>query len=452
MSFQYDLQTLKEAILFNTVEVLPSSSQQLDQEIHTLIDNANQTGEPIRHYIGFEISGQIHIGTGIMSALKIKKLQETGVKCSLFLADYHTYLNGKLDGKMETIRRVATDYFAPIMLKCCEVVGCEVEEIDLILAENEYEKKVNQHSYFSFYLKIAKELTLSRVLKSVSVTGKTAGDGVDFGTLCYPVMQVADAFFMQTHLVHAGLDQRKCHVLMRETAPKLDENCSLKIGKKPVKPIAIHHSLLLGLGVEIKKVEEILSSENKDDKDNLKEGLKMSKSKPDSAIWVHDSFEEILRKLKKAYCPMVPWNEDNGPEILKRKKELELQRKLNENIMSPDDIYFNQIFLKNQLEEEFPIFKDFIKFQKEYNPILNWSKKMIFPAGRILEIKRLKEDGGDKIYTDYESLEYDYVFEKLQPKYLKIAVARCLADWFLPIWEFVQSKPEILELVKNARK
>ena len=29
----------------------------------------------------------------------------------------------------------------------------------------------------------------------------------------------------------------------------------------------------------------------------------MSKSKPDSAIFVHDSPEEIKRKLKKAHCP-----------------------------------------------------------------------------------------------------------------------------------------------------
>jgi tyrosyl-tRNA synthetase len=29
----------------------------------------------------------------------------------------------------------------------------------------------------------------------------------------------------------------------------------------------------------------------------------MSKSKPESAIFIHDSPDEIERKLKKAYCP-----------------------------------------------------------------------------------------------------------------------------------------------------
>ena len=501
MSFQYDFQTLKEAILFNTVEVLPSNNEQLDQEIHTLVDNANSSGEPIRHYIGFEISGQIHIGTGIMSALKIKKLQDAGVKCNLFLADYHTYLNEKLDGKMETIRQVANDYFGPVMLKCCEIVGCNVAEIDLVLAEKEYEKKPNGHNYLSFYLKIAKEITLSRVLKSVSVMGKSAGESVDFGTLCYPIMQVADAFFMQTHLVHAGLDQRKCHVLMRETATKLDENYSLKIGQKQIKPIAIHHSLLLGIdkpvGGDFKLEDfdnksptlerslEILSNEsqeitleneqkilehdetvirdvialNLEAQNKAKEVNKMSKSKPDSAIWVHDSFDEILRKLKKAYCPM--------PEAeLSEKLKLEIVDLQTKNpsfalilqssgleITTQSEQNYQMRIIQNfyQQIQKSPIYGQ-IKAQQEWNPMLDWCKKMIFPGQKFLEVKRPERFGGDKVYENFESLELDYFVGNLHPLDLKTAVTRCLADWFLPIWEFVQSKPEILELVKNARK
>ena len=37
----------------------------------------------------------------------------------------------------------------------------------------------------------------------------------------------------------------------------------------------------------------------------------MSKSKPDSAIFMEDSPEEVVRKIKKAYCP--PGVIDNNP-------------------------------------------------------------------------------------------------------------------------------------------
>ena len=509
MSFHYDFATLKDAILFNSVEILPGNMAQLDSEIHALIDNANQSGQPIRHYIGFEISGQIHIGTGIMSALKIKKLQNAGVKCSIFLADYHTWLNGKLDGKIETIRSVATDYFAPIMLKSCEIVGCEVDKIDIILAENEYGKVKNGQSYFSFYLKIAKELTLSRILKSVSVMGKSAGDSVDFGTLCYPVMQVTDAFWMQTHLVHAGMDQRKCHVLMRETASKLDGDFELKIGNQKIKPLAIHHALLLGLEKPVagnftldeletksptlerslhiltqsKSESKNENSENKGEiilengflehdetltkdlvqisqeaQNKAKEVNKMSKSKPDSAIWVHDSHGEILRKLKKAYCPM--------PEIdLVEKLKLEI----NESQKNGENPQLNsianlQITDQNELELQTKIVKKMldkitnsqsyqsIKSQQEWNPMLDWAKKMIFPGGKTVKVERPEKFGGNVEYLNYEMLEMDYFLGNLHPMDLKSGIASCLADWFEPICEFVNGKPEILELVKNAKK
>jgi tyrosyl-tRNA synthetase len=439
----YDFHTLKEAILFNTQEVLPNNPDQLDQEIRALIQAANDSGEQIRHYIGFEISGQIHIGTGIASALKIKKLQDAGVKCSIFLADYHTYLNNKLDGKFETIRKVATEYFGPVMMLCCDAVGCDVEDIDLVLAKNLYETTRNGQNYWTFDMKIGKELSLNRVLKSISIMGKEAGDNVEFGTLRYPVMQVTDAFFMQTHLVHAGLDQRKCHVLMRETAPKLDDDFALRLGKIKVKPIAIHHSLLLALAkpqdaviethdlsiteqqnllylqqevaqsgtVNLSDIDETVAKTTLDlitqHHTKTVEVNKMSKSKPDGAVWVHDTPEEIMRKLKKAYCPMPRPDEQSTDEIAQ---------------------------------------------EQLWNPILDWTQKMIFPAGRPITIERKEEWGGNATYQDFGSLKADYFTGKIHPMDLKNAVGKNLADWFAPIRKWAEENDEAVSLVRDLRK
>lgn len=401
----YDVHTLKIAILFNTQEVLPNDPAQLDQELVLLVNAANSSGEPIRHYIGFEISGQIHIGTGIASALKIKKLQAAGVKCSLYLADYHTFLNNKLDGQLETIRRVAREYFGPVMLQCCAVVGCNVDEIELLYAEELYSTKRRGQSYWDFDMRVGKELTLNRVLKSISVMGKVAGDGVIFGTLRYPVMQVADAFFMQTHLVQAGLDQRKCHVLMRETAPKLAGDFALKLGNQTVKPIAIHHSLLLGL--EKPQFEAADLDSNQEVKNQVQEVAKMSKSKPDSALWVHDNYDEIYRKLKNAYCPMPRPAEQT---------------------------------------------MDQITAEQDWNPLLNWCRNMIFPAGQTIQIERQEQWGGNIEYTTYEQLETDYFTGKLHPMDLKTGVAKTLTNWFTPIRTWVETNPTGLEFLKAVKK
>jgi tyrosyl-tRNA synthetase len=421
----YELEKLKSAVKWNAVEVIPNDDTQLDLELGKLIELAEKSGEPIRHYIGFEISGQIHIGTGIMSALKIKKLQDAGVKCTVWLADYHTWLNEKLDGNIETIRQVAREYFMPVMMECCRVVGCNVEEIDFLFAEEEYDKKLGNQSFWTIDMKVGKSLTLSRVLKSISVTGKSAGEDVNFGTLRYAPMQVADCFFLQAHIVHAGMDQRKCHVLMREVTNKLDYETNLKLGGKPVKPIAVHHGLLLGLersAILVAKSEnqqdevteiDISSGVNKSaiyaiklerlvEQGETKEQVinevgKMSKSKPNSCIFVEDLPEDIENKIKKGYCPL--------PDV-----------------------------------------------DTKFNPVLNWIEMMIFPAGKSVNVVRKVEYGGNKTYHDFASLQADYLSGALHPGDLKPAVAQCLIDWFDPIREYINKNPEGLEFLKSLTK
>jgi len=386
------LEKLKQAILADTVEILPGDEKQLEGEIQTLIENAEKSGQPIRHYIGFEISGQLHLGTGMMTALKIKKLQEAGVKCSIYMANYHTWLNKKLDGQMDTILTVKKNYFQPAFQKCLEVAGCRVDEIDFLGGEELYQIEKNFNGkklkYLDFMMKVALNLTLKRVNKSITITGKKEGDAVPFGLMCYPPMQVADAFFMQTHLVHAGLDQRKCHVLMREVAGQLDEGFELKIGSEKIKPIAIHHPLLLSLTVDPKTGTGRMNAND--------ESLKMSKSKAGSAVWVHDGLEEISKKLKKAYCPQ-PREEQT-------------------------------------LEEA--------QAEQQFNPILDWWKKLLFPMNFILELKRPGKYGGDKTYTNFESLQADYFDRKIHPMDLKNGTAETLAKWLKPIYDW---KEELLK-------
>lgn len=399
---KYNLQKLKKALLEGSQEILPEEEAKLEKELAVLIENIEKSNQKIYHYIGFEISGQVHIGTGIVSALKIKQLTDCGVQCHIFLADYHTWINNKLDGKIQTARKVAKDYFAPVMLKCMEIVGCDMNLVKILYAQEEYAqtKNINDQnlSFFDFDLAIAKKLTLSRVLKSISITGKKEGEAVDFATLRYPSMQVADAFFLNMHIVHAGMDQRKAHVLMREVASKLENAFTLKAGTSSLKPIAVHHELLLSLA----------KPTNRDTQERMRdewyEDNKMSKSKPDSAIFVHDSPEDIIRKIKNAYCPVVDKN-------LSEKENLDLQKS---------------------------------------NPLLDWCKKLIFKANKTLVVNRPKFD--DYIeFTNYKDLENSYLQGNLHPLDLKMAVAQVLIDWFTPIRQFIQENPRGLEFLRSVK-
>jgi tyrosyl-tRNA synthetase len=110
----------------------------------------------------------------------------------------------------------------------------------------------------------------------------------DLSKLFYPTMQVSDIFYLKIDVAYGGMDQRHAHMLARDVSKKLN--------RKP--PVAIHTPILTGLqaGSRMDPIE-----------------VKMSKSKPDSMISIHDSPEIVKRKMKKAYCPE---KQINGNPIL----------------------------------------------------------------------------------------------------------------------------------------
>src|SRR5258707_1826916 len=50
-------------------------------------------GLPLRHYIGLEISGRLHVGTGLACMQKVRDLQMAVVDCTIFLAAWDTRIN-----------------------------------------------------------------------------------------------------------------------------------------------------------------------------------------------------------------------------------------------------------------------------------------------------------------------------------------------------------------------
>src|SRR5512135_3487048 len=58
-------------------------------------------------YNGFEPSGLVHLGTGVICAYKMKDLTEAGVHFKAYLSTWHAWLNNKLGGDLALIRKAA---------------------------------------------------------------------------------------------------------------------------------------------------------------------------------------------------------------------------------------------------------------------------------------------------------------------------------------------------------
>ena len=338
----------------------PTQEMVTEEELRSLFESDSHPS----HYIGFEISGFAHIGTGLSTALKVRDLLSAGCKPTIFLADYHTWINGKLGGDLEKIQSVAEGYFK----HCFIALGLPENKVNYVLASRMYNDE-----YWKLVLDISRNTTLNRMLRCITIMGRKETDSTSSASVLYPAMQAADIFTLGARIAHSGMDQRKVHMLAREIAPKLGFE----------KPVALHSRLLPGLqGIDRMNPTE----------DQVIDA-KMSKSKPDSAIFVHEPESEILRKIKKAYCP----------------------EKITDG-----------------------------------NPLIEYAENLVL-RDRPLKVERPEKFGGDVIFTTPQELRTAYSSGALHPMDLKNAVGRELAEMLRPVREHFEKNPHYLKELESMK-
>lgn len=130
----------------------------------------------------------------------------------------------------------------------------------------------------------------------------------------------------------------------------------------------------------------------------LKKGQeKMSKSDPDSAIFMEDTAADVKRKINKGYCP--------------------------EQIV-------------------------------ENNPIIDYARYIILPAqenGWEIQIKKDNETI-NKVYTNYEELEKDYLSGFLHPGDLKPAVTAAINKLLQPVRDHFTNDPYARSLLETIKR
>jgi tyrosyl-tRNA synthetase len=333
----------------NAVEVVT------EDELKTLLE---RTEKP-KAYIGFEPSGLMHIGQGVIQTSKIKDIVEAGFDFTVLLANWHAYINDKLDSNMENITTCGR-----YVEDCFTAVGVDKSKVRYAFGD----ELVDDKEYWGKVLRISKNSSIARIKRAMTIMGRKEEEAeLDASKLIYPAMQVADIFELDLDLALGGLDQRHAHMLARDVSPKL--------GMKKV--VAVHTPLLSSLQGGGRMDFE----------------LKMSKSKPQTCIFLHDNHEEIESKIGKAFCP------------------------------------------PNQLEG---------------NPIIETWQYILFDVfrDRELKIERDPKHGGDVPLKSYEDLKEIYTSGQLHPMDLKAATIGYLEEILSPVRKYFESHSENLEKVK----
>jgi len=340
------------------------------------------TPEDLRHlleteehpiaYNGWEPSGLVHLGTGLVCVYKIKDFIEAGIRYKAYLSTWHGWLNNKLGGDLKLIRKAA-ELFKHSWI----ALGVPPEKVEFIYSDELYD----DIDYWAKVVMVSKNLSIARVTRTLEIAGRKESEARRVSDFLYTPMQVADIFHMEVKICQLGMDQRKANVVARELGERLGY----------WKPVCVHHSYLQGLTkppvwpIPKEQEREILSS------------IKMSKSKPESCIFIYDSPEDIKRKISNAFCP---------------------------------------------------------EKTVEYNPVMEICKFIIFREKKAFTIDRPAKYGGKVEFTSLKELAHAYASGNLHPADLKNGVAQELAEILEPVRRYFANNKEAmtcLNAVKNTQ-
>lgn len=297
-------------------------------------------------YDGFEPSGRMHIAQGLLKTNFVNNMTKCGYTFIFWVADWFAFLNHKMGGDLEKIKNVGR-----YMIEVWKASGMNMDRVVFLWASEEFSKHGDE--YWARVLDISTKNSLKRITRCTQIMGRGDKD-LSASQIFYPCMQAADIFFLGVDTCQLGMDQKKVNMLAKEYADD---------AKLP-KPSVLSHPMVPGL----KRGQE-----------------KMSKSMPDTAIFMEDSEEDVARKIKGAYCPeAVEYSKEIKEKIAKFEET---------NKVKCDPV--NEMAIKNVA-----------------NPVLSYFRLIVADAVGQIQVN-------DKSYNNFLELEDDYVNGNIHPVVLK---------------------------------
>lgn len=343
-----------------------------EEELKGLLEK----GEEIVAYDGFEPSGQIHIAQGLLRAINVNKMIKAGVRFKMWVADWHALANNKMGGDLEKIKTVGR-YFIEVW----RASGMDLSRVEFLWASD----MAKNPEYWKLVVQVGRSNALRRFIRTAEMMGRQESlDNLTGANIIYSCMQVADIFMLGAQITQLGMDQRKLNMLAREIGPQLGF----------WKPVVVSHHMLMGLQKKQAVSEEIESNA-------IQRAIerKMSKSNPDSAIFMTDTTEDIKRKINKAYC---------------------------------------------------------LEGDTKDNPVLEYCKYIIFESFDRLGIhsftvERPEKFGGNVTFNTYSDLEKAFENKQLHPQDLKQTVVGYLDALLKPVRTHFEENSQAKELLEKVR-
>lgn len=213
---------------------------------------------------GIQPTGSMHIGSYIGAVSQWKELQETN-ECLFFVADLHAL----------TVPQDPKNFPVQVMQTAVELIACGLDPEKCIIF---IQSEIKEHTELCWLLNTITPLGELERMTQYKDKSKQFKDSINAGLLNYPILQAADILLYQIDSVPVGEDQKQHLELTKTLARKFNQ----KFGKT----FKVPEPLILETGAKIMSLQ------------NPKK--KMSKSQPESCLFLFDEPEVIKKKVMSA--------------------------------------------------------------------------------------------------------------------------------------------------------
>lgn len=213
---------------------------------------------------GIQPTGSIHIGSYIGAISQWKELQEMG-ECIFFIADLHAL----------TLPRDPRTFQKEVLESATELLASGLDPEKCIIF---IQSQIKEHTELTWFLNTITPVGELERMIQYKEKARQFKRRVNIGLLDYPVLQAADILLYQTDSVPVGKDQIQ-HLELTKTIAR-------KFNQRYGKTFKVPEALTLDKGAKIMSLN------------NPKK--KMSKSAPQTCLYLFDEPGEIRKKIMSA--------------------------------------------------------------------------------------------------------------------------------------------------------
>ena len=384
-----------------------------ESELHALLlrhvrpNTDATTKQPSRSiilYDGFEPSGRMHIAQGVYKAVNVNKCTQpllasaTGATATtappptfvFYVADWFALMNDKMGGDLDKIQTVG-HYLQEVW----QAAGMNLQHVQFCWASHEVTAQAA--TYWPLMLDVARRFNVTRIKKCGQIMGRH-DHSLTAAQIHYPLMQCTDVFFLKADICQLGLDQRKVNMLAREYADA---------ARLPHNPIILSHHMLAGL---------------------LEGQEKMSKSNPDSAIFMEDTVADVQRKIQHAFCPKPPSSLTAAAAVMVAA----------ESTTSP--------VTTTATDPDTALVSETTTTDAPKNPCLEFIQYIVLsPPGATFTT-------GGTVYTDFAAVRDDFYHDRLSKDQLKAGLIDALNQLLEPVRQHFTHNARAKELFDKVRQ